>query len=204
VFISHAHFDHFGNVEDFPKATFYIQEREIAKWVWAMALPDRLRWMMVAVDPGDIIRGVDLARQKRLVCIDGTRENVLPNIDLHVAYDSHTFGSMWVHVRNDGKAQSSDAWALAGDLVYVFENIEGPGAVVDVDQMYVPVGLAVGSQENLVMATEAMMKSVGYEARRVIPVHEERLKDRFPSRITSDGLRISEICLADGEKSRVR
>ena len=79
VFISHAHFDHFGNVEDFPKATFFIQEREIAKWVWAMALPDRLRWMMVAVDPGDIIRGVDLARQKRLVCIDGDRvENVLP------------------------------------------------------------------------------------------------------------------------------
>jgi hypothetical protein len=160
--------------------------------------------MMVAIDPGDIIRGVDLARQKRLVCVDGTLENVLPNIDLHVAYDSHTYGSMWVHVRNDGKSQSSDAWALAGDLVYVFENVEGPGAVVDVDQMYVPVGLAVGSQENLVMATEAMMKSVGYEARRVIPVHEERLKDRFPSRITSDGLRISEICLGDGEKSRVR
>ena len=52
VFISHAHFDHFGNVTDFPKATFYIQEREIAKWVWAMSLPDRLRWMMVAIDPG--------------------------------------------------------------------------------------------------------------------------------------------------------
>jgi N-acyl homoserine lactone hydrolase len=45
---------------------------------------------------------------------------------------------------------------------------------------------------------------VGYDARRVIAVHEERLKDRFPSRITADGLRISEICLADGEKSRVR
>jgi N-acyl homoserine lactone hydrolase len=169
-----------------------------------MSLPDRMRWMMVAVDPGDIIRGVDLARQKRLVCVNGSLENVLPNIDLHVAYDSHTYGSMWVHVRNDGKPQSSDAWALAGDLVYVFENVEGPGAVVDVDQMYVPVGLAVGSQENLVLATEAMMKSVGYEARRVIPVHEERLKDRFPSRITAEGLRISEICLADGEKSRVR
>ncbi len=41
VFVTHAHFDHFGNVEDFPNATFYIQEREMAKWVWAMALPDR-------------------------------------------------------------------------------------------------------------------------------------------------------------------
>ena len=54
------------------------------------------------------------------------------------------------------------------------------------------------------MAIEAMTKSVDYEARRVIPIHEERLKDRFPSRITVDGLRISQVCLADGEKSRVR
>jgi N-acyl homoserine lactone hydrolase len=43
------------------------------------------------------------------------------------------------------------------------------------------------------MATEAMMKSVGREARRVIPAHEQRLKDRPPSRIT-----------ADGDKSRAR
>jgi N-acyl homoserine lactone hydrolase len=76
--------------------------------------------------------------------------------------------------------------------------------VVDVDQMRVRVGLAVGDQENLAMAIEAITKPVGYVARRVIPVHEERLKDRFPSRITADGLRISEVCLADGEKSRVR
>lgn len=201
VFISHAHFDHFGNVEDFPNATFYIQEREIAKWVWAMSLPDRMRWMMVAVDPGDILRGVDLARQKRLVCVDGDMADVLPGIDLHAAPDSHTFGSMWVTVRND--AGGADTWVLAGDLVYVFENLKGPGWAVDVDTMYTPVGLATGSQTNLVLATEEMMKQVGYEDRRVIPIHEERLKDTFPSRITADGLRITEICLADGEASKV-
>lgn len=203
VFITHAHFDHFGNVEDFPNATFYIQEKEIAKWTWAMSLPDRLRWMMVAVDPGDIIRGVELAAKKRLVCVDGDVTDALPNIDLRVAYDSHTFASMWVSVRNDGKPQSSDAWVLAGDLVYVFENVTGPGGVVDVDTMYVPVGLAVGSQQNLVLATEEMMKTVGYDAHRVIPIHEERLKETFPSRITKQGLRISEICLATGEQSKV-
>ncbi len=204
VFITHAHFDHFGNVEDFPNATFHIQEQELAKWVWAMSLPDRLRWMMVAVDPGDIIRGVELARDKRLKCINGGVSDVLPGIDLHVALDSHTFASQWVHVRNDGKSDSKDGWVLAGDLVYVFENIDGPGGVVDVDQMYVPVGLAVGSQQNLVMATEEMMKAVQYDSKRVIPIHEERLKDRFPSRITADGLRITEICLADNETSRVK
>ena len=203
IFITHAHFDHFGNVEDFPNAKFFIQEREIAKWTWAMSLPDRLRWMTVALDPGDIVRGVDLARQKRLTCIDGAIADVLPGIDLHVAYDSHTYASMWVTIRNDGKVQSADPWVLAGDLVYVFENIEGPGAVVDLDTMYVPVGLAVGSQQNLVLATEEMMKQVGYEARRVIPVHEARLKDKFPSRLTDEGLLITEICLTDGESSKV-
>lgn len=202
-FITHAHFDHFGNVEDFPNAKFYIQEREISKWVWAMSLPDRMRWMMVAIDPGDIVRGVDLARQKRLVTIDGAMEDALPGIDLHAAPDSHTWGSMWVTVRNDGKKSSEDTWVLAGDLVYQFDNLSNDGSVVDVEEMYTPVGLAVGSQANLVLATEEMMSQVGYESRRVIPIHEDRLKDTFPSRISKEGLRITEICLADGEASRV-
>lgn len=203
VFITHAHFDHFGNVEDFPNAKFYIQEREISKWVWAMSLPERMRWMMIAVDPGDIVRGVELARDRRLITVDGSVQDALPGIDLHCAPDSHTYGSMWVTVRNDGQEHSQDAWVLAGDLVYVFENVEGPGAAVDAGDIYVPVGLAVGSQTNLVLATEEMMKQAGYEARRVIPVHEERLKDKFPSRITKEGLRISEICLASGDTSKV-
>ena len=92
---------------------------------------------------------------------------------------------------------------LTGDLIYVYENLSGSGDVVGVEKIYNPVGLAVGSQMNLVLATEAMMQAVNYEERRVIPVHEERLKEVFPSRITKDGLRISEICLADGAASRL-
>lgn len=203
VFVTHAHFDHFGSVEDFPNATFYIQERELAKWIWAMSLPDRMRWMMVAVDPGDILRGVDLARQGRLVTVDGDMQDVIPGVDLHAAYDSHTFGSMWVTVRNDGASPSQDTWVLAGDLIYVYENIEGDGGAVGVDKVYTPTGLATGSQTNLVLATEEIMKQVDYEKRRVIPVHEERLKDDFPSRNTSADLRISEICVADGASSQV-
>jgi len=203
VFVTHAHFDHFGNVEDFPNATFYIQRDEIEKWVWAMSLPDRLKWMMIAVDPGDVLRGVNLAAEGRLRVVEGSVEDVLPGIDLHLAKDSHTFGSMWVTVRNDGKANSADTWVLAGDLVYQFRNLKNDGSVVGVDTMYTPVGLAVGSQMNLILATEEMMKQTGYEDRRVIPIHEEGLADSFPSRVTGEGLRISEICLADNAESVV-
>ncbi|CAM5788705.1 N-acyl homoserine lactonase family protein [Castellaniella caeni] len=202
-FITHAHFDHFGNVEAFPKATFYVQQREISKWVWVMSLPERMRWMMGAVDSGDIVRGVALAQQNRLVTVDGDMDDVLPGIDLRAAFDTHTYGSMWVAVRNDGNAESNDKWVLAGDLVYMFENLNGVDDGSGASGVYTPVGLAVGSQTNLVLATEAMMKAVNYESHRVIPIHEERLKDTFPSRITSDGLRITEICLADGDESRV-
>ncbi len=138
VFVTHAHFDHFGNVDDFPKAKFYIQEREIAKWVWAMSLPERTQWMMVAIDPGDVLRGVELAKNKRLVTVNGDLVNVLPGIDLHPAYDSHTFGSMWVEVRNDGKSTSQDTWVLAGDLIYVYENLSGSGDLVGVEKIYNP------------------------------------------------------------------
>ncbi len=43
------------------------------------------------------------------------------------------------------------------------------------------------------MASEAMTKSVGCEARGLILVHEECLKQRFPFRITRHGLRITEV-----------
>jgi N-acyl homoserine lactone hydrolase len=204
IFISHAHFDHFGNVGDFPNATFYIQEREIAKWVWAMSLPERMRFLLTGIDPGDILNGVELARQRRLVCVDGDMDNVLPGINLHSAPDTHTYGSMWFSVRNGGQAESEDSWVLAGDLIYKFENlgdVSGRGGAPD--GRYLPVGLAVGSQTNLINVTEEMVKLVGNETRRVLPPHEERLKDRFPSRTTRNGLRVTEVTLAKGEKSRV-
>ena len=92
---------------------------------------------------------------------------------------------------------------LAGDLVYQFENLHGASKQLKIDDLYLPVGLATGSQFNLIMATEAMMKEVGYEARRVIPVHEARLGETFPSRTTKRNLRVSEICLADQASSAV-
>lgn len=201
VFITHAHFDHMGNIEEFPNATFYMQERELSKWVWSMSLERRFRWLMLGIDPADILRAVDLARQGRLVCVDGDREDVLPGIDLHAAFDTHTWGSMYVRVRNDLAVESADSWVFAGDLVYSHDNLRGTDAS---DPQYVPVGLATGSQFTLIMTSEEMVKKTGGDYSRVVPVHEERLKDIFPSRITKAGLRITELALADGEVSRVR
>lgn len=195
VLVTHAHFDHFGNVEDFPNAHFYVQEREFSKWLWALTLPKQFEWLQVALDSGDMLRAAGLAATGRLSLVDGDIENVLPGIDLFEAPDTHTFGSQFIRVRNDGDVP----WVLAGDLVYVFENIEGRNG----DGKYIPIGLASGSQINLLLATDRMLHMVGEEPRRVIAVHEERLVEEYPSRITGEGLHIVEVTLADGQVSKV-
>jgi glyoxylase-like metal-dependent hydrolase (beta-lactamase superfamily II) len=204
IIVTHAHFDHMGNLGDFPNAHVYLQERELTKSVWAMSLPTRMGYASVAIDPADILKCVELSRQGKLTLVDGDMDDVLPGIDLRVSYDSHTYASMYVVVRNDGARESKDPWVLTGDLIYVYENIEGDGAVIGAETMYTPVGVAIGSQFNLIMTTEAIMKTANYDKRRVVPVHERRLSEGFPSRKTEPGLEVVEVCLASGEKSRVK
>jgi N-acyl homoserine lactone hydrolase len=200
IFISHAHFDHMGNIEGFPSATFYLQRRELEKWVWTMSLERRFRWMMSGIDPGDILKAVDLARQGRLTLLDGDRADVLPGIDLHAAVDTHTWGSQYVRLRNDLAANSQNTWVFAGDLVYLHENLVGSNPQ---DPEYIPIGFAMGSQANLIFAADAMVKHACGDYTHVVPLHEERLKNFFPSRLTNDNLRIVELALADGETSKV-
>ena len=48
-----------------------------------------------------------------------------------------------------------------------------------------------------------MLRAVGGEHKRVIPVHEDRLKTVFPSRRTKAGLQVVELALGAGETSKV-
>jgi len=200
VLITHAHFDHMGGLDLFPNATFYIQKRELDKWVWALTLGPEYRFLVGAADPADIMKATRLAREGRMVVVDGDAEDILPGIDLHLAADTHTYGSMYVTIRNDGARNSQDVWVFAGDNIYTYDNLTG---LDKNDPQLVPIGLAVGSQSNLIFCSADMLKATGGEVKRVIPIHEDRLKETFPSRRTKADLHVVELALAKGEASRV-
>jgi glyoxylase-like metal-dependent hydrolase (beta-lactamase superfamily II) len=200
IFVTHAHFDHLGGMDYFPNATVYIQERELSQWVWALGLGPEFAFLQAATDPADIMKCVDMAKNGRVVVVNGDVEDAIPGVDLHLAADTHTYGSMYVRIRNDGASPSRDSWIVAGDLLYTYDNLTG----LDPEHpQIVPIGLATGSQHNLIFSTTRMLEAVGGDPRRLIPVHEDRLKDMFPSRRTAAGHRVIEIALADGAVSQV-
>lgn len=198
--LTHAHFDHMGGLELFPNAKFYIQQHELASWVSTMAMERRFRWLMRATDTGDMIYAVQLAREGRMIGVDGDTDDLFPGIDLRIARDTHTAGSQYVIIRNDLKRDSEDVYIYTGDLIYRHENIDG--GTPD-DPEYLPVGYALGSQTNLVMATEEIMKRAGRDLRRVLIPHEAKMAELYPSRITSSGHYLIEVALRAGDTSRV-
>jgi glyoxylase-like metal-dependent hydrolase (beta-lactamase superfamily II) len=200
ILITHAHFDHMGGMDFFPNSTFYIQERELTKWVWSLSLEREMQKLHFTVNPQDILRAVQLSIEGRLKFVQGDADDFFPGIDLRLAADSHTWGSMYVTVRNDGQANSRDPWVLAGDLVYAAENLGLAGPTPGV---YSAIAAGVGGQYALLEATRAMVESAGGDPSRVIPAHEDRLSQRFPSRVRKNGLRVTEIALADGASSKV-
>ena len=200
VILTHAHFDHMGGLALFPNAKFYIQQRELTRAVWAMTLERKFRWLMTAADPADILYAVQLARDERITALDGDVEDLLPGVDVHLAEDTHTPGSQYVVVRNDGMRNSRDSYVCTGDLVYRHDNLHGGSPA---DPVYTPVGLAMGSQTNLIMATDKILKAANGEAKRVLAPHEENMPNIYPSRKSKEGLFIMEVALAPGGSSFV-
>lgn len=198
--LTHAHFDHMGGLELFPNAKFYIQNHELSSWVSTMAMERRFRWLMRATDTGDMIYAVQLAREGRMIGIDGDLDNLFPGIDVRLAKDTHTAGSQYIIIRNDLKTVSEDVYIYTGDLIYRYENIDGGDSD---DPEYVPVGYAMGSQTNLIMATDAIMKGVDNDLRRVLIPHEGNMVNMYPSRVTNSGHYIVEVALRKDDKSHV-
>jgi len=196
VLLTHAHYDHMGNLMSFPNAHFYIQKREYLDWLWASSLPRGYQSMLMAINPNDLQNATTLLLEKRLTLVDGPLQEVLPGVDLKPAYDGHTFASQMVIINNE-TGPGKGVWVNGGDIAYVRGNLTG----VNNDGSFIAVGLAVGGQYNMLASLDEMMQVAGGKMERVIVGHETDNWELYPTWQTEDGLHVSELNVAPGATS---
>ncbi len=199
VILTHAHYDHLGGSTIFPNAHFYLQKKELLDWIEALARPKEYAFLTAALDPNDIRNAIDLADAGRLTLLDGATENILPGISCFPVFNSHTYGHQVVTIGKTGSGTGADdRWVFTGDACYSFENYGADGK-----GPYLPVGFGVGSITGMVDALVKIRELAGGDLKRLIITHDSEMWGLHPSAVKSDGMRVAEVQLAQGEKSRI-
>lgn len=194
VLLTHAHWDHMGDLEAFPNATIYLQERELNCWLRALALPRQLGWLAGGISDRDFTELFGRLQAGQVRLVDGAVDDVLPGVHLRPSFDTHTWGHQ--HVKID---TSAGPYVATGDAVFAFANLEG----IDESGVYVPLGQAIGSQERVLEVFDEIMQVLDGDTGRIVPCHDFAAYQRFPSAETVAGLQVAEIALAGADESRV-
>lgn len=134
VFVTHGHFDHLGGLKFFKNAKVHIQKRELESRMWIMSKGRPFRSLAAGLNPSDILHLAEINAAGRLELVDGTREDVIPGVDLLPAHDTHTAGSQYLVV----KSRQHGRLVLAGDVIYTYKNFTGDDPT---DPCFVPPGL---------------------------------------------------------------
>jgi len=161
VVISHAHWDHMGGIDLFPKAQVFIQKQEYAYYTGAAWQPGGRHG---GIDPEDIAALVRINTDGRLRLVDGDDVEIIPGIRAYTGA-RHTFASQYLRV--DGAAPL----VLASDNCYLDRNLAEHVASATFDE--------ADRQANL--AAQARMITLAGAAARVIPGHDPAQFRRFPT-----------------------
>jgi glyoxylase-like metal-dependent hydrolase (beta-lactamase superfamily II) len=158
VIISHVHWDHLDGIDLFPKARIWIQREEFEHHLdSAGTVKDR------AIDAGDAKILAAIARQGRVMLIDGDAREIIPGIHVYTG-GKHTFASQLVTVNI-----ASGTVVLASDNMYLYENLA----------RHVPIAQTLDSASNL--RTQARMMTLASDQRLIIPGHDPDVFVRFPT-----------------------
>jgi glyoxylase-like metal-dependent hydrolase (beta-lactamase superfamily II) len=157
--LTHLHYDHVGNLQNFPAATFVVQDEEMAFWNGRYAGRELFRELVEPDDVGYLVRA---NFEGRLRFVSGS-ENVVPGVEVHRA-GGHSAGLQVVRVKTAGGAV-----VLASDATHFYANIEQdrPFSIVsDLPRMY-------GAFE--------LVRSLAGSPAQVVPGHDPLVMDRYPA-----------------------
>ncbi len=118
VVISHAHWDHMGGIDLFPKATVWIQREEFRYYTGEAWQPGEDHG---GIDPDDVRELVRINTEGRLRLVDGDDQEIFPGIRAYTGA-RHTYASQYLRV--DGNPPD----VLASDNVYLYRNLTAHSA----------------------------------------------------------------------------
>ena len=113
IVISHAHWDHMGGIDLFPKATVWIQREEYRYYTGDAWQKDGNHG---GIDPADVQALVKLNTEHRVRLVDGDDVEIFPSIRAFTG-SRHTFASQYLRVAG------TPTYVLASDNVYFYLNL---------------------------------------------------------------------------------
>jgi glyoxylase-like metal-dependent hydrolase (beta-lactamase superfamily II) len=161
IVISHAHWDHMGGIDLFPKATVWIQKEEYRYYTMDAWQPGGNHG---GIDPEDVQALVKLNTEGRVHLIDGDNVEIFPGIRAYTG-SRHTYSSEYLRV--DGHPP----FVLASDNVYFYLNLSKHLASATFSDADHPANIA--QQERMVQLAGS--------ADRVVPGHDMLQFQRFPT-----------------------
>jgi glyoxylase-like metal-dependent hydrolase (beta-lactamase superfamily II) len=162
IVISHAHWDHMGGIDLFPKAVVWIQKEEFLYYTGPAWQPGGDHG---GIDPDDVQQLVRLNTEGRLRLVDGDNIEIFPGIRVYTG-GRHTFASQYLRIAGN------PPFVLASDNVYLYRNLaehKASATFSDADH-------AANIQNQ-----ERMIKLAGGNPDRVIPGHDAAQFQKYPT-----------------------
>lgn len=162
IVISHAHWDHLGGIDLFPKANVWIQKDEFRYYVGDAWQPGGNHG---GIDPDDVQQLVKLNTEGRIRLVDGDNIEIFPGIRAYTGA-RHTYASQYLRV------EGNPPFVLASDNCYLYRNLaehKASATFSDADH-------AANTKNQ-----ERMIQLAGGNPDRVIPGHDALQFQKYPA-----------------------
>ena len=161
IVVSHAHWDHMGGIDLFPKATVWIQRQEFAYYTGDAWQPGGKHG---GIDPEDLRALLQKNTEGRLRFVEGDGVEILPGIRAYTGA-RHTFASQYIRVEGE------PPFVLASDNCYLYRNLAEQKASATFSDADRPANLDA----------QARMVELAGSPDRVVPGHDPKQFERFPT-----------------------
>jgi glyoxylase-like metal-dependent hydrolase (beta-lactamase superfamily II) len=161
IVISHAHWDHMGGIDLFPKAKVWIQKEEYRYYTMEAWQPAGNHG---GIDPDDVKQLLQLNTEGRLRLVDGDNVEIFPGIRAYTG-SRHTYASQYLRV------EGNPSFVLASDNCYFYLNLSSHLASATFSDADHPANIAAQSR---------MIELAG-SVDRVVPGHDALQFQKFPT-----------------------